>query len=106
MLEETVIYEVVDLHSARDFLKKHTGKVILINTEGSTRYYGMLVLDYIFKNLLAEFPEITKIIVNVSDDNAALFTAIKLQYKNIKYSGKSEAARKMIADSCCTLVSD
>lgn len=98
MLEETLIYEVNDLRSAREFLKNHTDKVILTNKEGSTRYYGMLALDYIFKNLLAEFPQITKIIVNVCDDNAALFTAIKLNYKNIKYSGKSEAAIKMISE--------
>ncbi len=78
-------------------MKSYTDPVIITNKEGSTRYYGMLVLDYMFKNLIAEFPQITKIIVNVSDDNTALFTAIKLNYTNINYNGKSETARKMIS---------
>jgi hypothetical protein len=97
MLEKTLIHEIVDLHSAREFLKAYTDPVIITNKEGSTRYYGMLVLDYMFKNLIAEFPQITKIIVNVSDDNVALFTAIKLNYTDINYNGKSETVRKMIS---------
>ncbi|MGR0202359.1 hypothetical protein, partial [Klebsiella pneumoniae] len=69
--------------------------VILTNKSGSTRYYGMLVWDYIFKKLIEEFPQIVKIIVNVGNDHAALFTAIKLNYQNIVYTGKSAEARKL-----------
>lgn len=71
--------------------------VILTNRVGSTRYYGILVLDYMFKKLLEEFPQVIQIIIEVEDDHAALFSAIKLGYKNIIYTGKSEEARKMLA---------
>ena len=98
MLKETLIYEVVDLATAREFLKNYKDEVVITNIEGSTKYYGTLVLDYIFKNLVKEFPQIVKAIINVSDDNVALFTAIKLNYKNILYNGTSETAKKMLLD--------
>ena len=98
MLKETLIYEVVDLATAREFLKNYQDPVVITNIEGSAKYYGTLVLEYIFKNLAKEFPQIVKVIMNVSDDNAALFTAIKLNYKNILYNGTSETAKKMLLD--------
>jgi len=92
MLEDILIYEIEDLASAREFLKDYTKPIIITNKNGSTKYYGMLVLDYIFKNLKQEFPQIVKVIVNVGDDNAALFTAVKLNYSN---SITKSAARGM-----------
>lgn len=89
-------YEIIDLESAKEFLKTHTAPVIITNPGGSTRYYGMRVLDYMFKELSKEFSQITDIIVNVDDDYAALFTAIKLGYKNIKYTGDSQEARMIL----------
>jgi hypothetical protein len=75
-----LIYEVEDLESARTFLKTCKSTVIVTNPPGSSRYYGMLVLDYMFKSLQEEFPQIVKITLNLGNDNAALFTARKLGY--------------------------
>ena len=91
------IYEIIDLESAKEFLKTCNEPVILTNPRDSTRYYGMRVLGFMFKELTKEFPDtISKVIVNVGDDNAALFTAIKLGYKNINYNGESEEARMIL----------
>lgn len=89
-------YIVENLIDAREFLCLYHKKVILTNKVGSTKYYGILVLDYMFKQLLKEFPQITKIIIEVGDDHAALFSAVKLGYKNIIYTGNSEEARRML----------
>lgn len=88
-------YTIQNLCDAREFLSEFHDPVILTNKSGSTRYYGMLVLDYIFKTLTKEFPQIVKIIVNVENDHAALLTAIKLNYQNIVYIGESAEARKL-----------
>lgn len=83
---EADIYIVENLDDAREFLRQHEGPVILINQAGSTKYYGMLVLDYIFKKLVEEFPQVVKIFINVESDKAALLTAKKLSYQNILYN--------------------
>lgn len=88
MPHEPIIYQVEDLEKAREFLSKVPEPIIITNAIGSTRYYGMLILDYIFKTLTTEFPQITKIIVDVGDDHPALFTALKLNYQHILYKGK------------------
>jgi len=81
-----MIYEIKSLDSSRRFLKSATEQIILSNPPGSTRYYGMRVIDYIFKTLKREFPDIISgFIVNAYDDYSALITARKLGYKNIKY---------------------
>lgn len=83
-----LLYQIQDLQKAIEFLQEHKNQeIILTNPKGSTRYYGMLVLDYMFKTLQQNFPQITKIIVEVDDDVAALFTAAKLGYKHIIYKG-------------------
>jgi hypothetical protein len=80
-----MIYEVTSLIDARLFLRGIDQVVVLTNPQGSTRYYGMRVLDYIFRTLQMEFPsKIEKIIVNVYDDYAAFITAKKIGYKNIQ----------------------
>jgi len=82
-----MIYEVIDLETARIFLLNSQQKVTLTNPQGSTRYYGMRVIDYIFKTLQQEFPEkINSIIVNAYDDYSALITARQLGYKQIQYT--------------------
>ena len=75
------IYEVEDLESAREFLLNSSAKIILTNIKGSTRYYGMRVIDYIFRTLKKEFPEkIDHIIINTYDDFSGFITASKLGY--------------------------
>ena len=93
---EISLYEVYNLQGARDFLASYNKPVILTNYAGTTRYYGMRVLDYMFKILTKEFEQIIQIIVNVEDDNAALFTAIDMNYKNINYSGMSKEILLML----------
>ena len=80
-------YEVEDLKSARNFLQTNPQSVILTNVPGSTRYYGLLTMDYMLKALKSEFPQVSDIIVDVGDDHSALLSAIKLGYKNIIYNG-------------------
>jgi hypothetical protein len=65
-------YFISDLDSAREFLRSYSGKVVLTNPPGSTRYYGVLVLNYMFQKLLEEFPDkIEAIEVNGYDDKVA-----------------------------------
>jgi uncharacterized protein YfbU (UPF0304 family) len=67
-----------------------TDNIIISNVSIFTRIYGMLILHYIIKELDKEFSEkITEIIIDVGDDHSALFTSLKLNYKNIIYNGKS-----------------
>jgi hypothetical protein len=94
-MPETITYIVENLADARVALSQIDVPVILTNKTGSTRYIGMLVIDYIFKKLIIEFPQIIKIIVDVGNDHSALFTAIKLNYPNIIYTGSSEQAKKL-----------
>jgi len=90
-------YTVVSLEEARDFLSSVEEKLILTNHTSSVKYYGMLVIDYMFKTLSREFPEkVLDLTVDVEDDHVALFTAIKLGYKNIVYAGDSEEARRLL----------
>ena len=44
------IYEIQNIQSARKYLSRTAKPVILSNPQGSTRYYGMRVIDYIFHN--------------------------------------------------------
>ncbi|MDG1436585.1 MAG: hypothetical protein P8P83_02215 [Rickettsiaceae bacterium] len=82
-----MIYEVKNLATARQFLSLANKKVTLINPLGSTRYYGMRVIDYIFKTLQQEFPsKITDVIVNAHDDYSAFVTARQLGYQQIQYT--------------------
>lgn len=81
-----MIYEIQNLESARKFLSTTGSKVTLVNPQGSTRYYGMRVIDHIFKTLQQEFPDkITNIIVNIYDDYSAFVTARRLGYSQIQY---------------------
>ncbi|WP_040255863.1 hypothetical protein [Rickettsia hoogstraalii] len=90
-------YVVVNLEEARNFLPSIEEQLILTNHASSVKYYGMLVIDYMFKTLSKEFPEkILDFTVNVGEDHTALFTAIKLGYKNILYTGDSKEARGML----------
>ena len=82
-----MLYKIENLSTARAFLSKTEDKVILSNIEGSTRYYGMRVIDYIFKKLKQEFPDkIQDIIIDAGDDYSAFVTAKQLAYHNIKYN--------------------
>ena len=81
-----MIYEVENLESARNFLTAANQKITLSNPQGSTRYYGMRIIDCMFKILKKEFPEkIDGIIINAYDDYSAFITARKLGYNQINY---------------------
>ncbi len=92
-MQTHITYVVENLSDARKFLLQCPDSVILTNPVGSTKYYGMLVLDYIFKKLIEEFPQVVGIIVNVGNDRAALLTATKLHYENIIYNDISPKAK-------------
>lgn len=95
--KNTLVYEVRNLEEARNFLSYEKGRFALSTSSGSVKYYGMLVIDHMFKALTKEFPEkVIDLIANVGDDHAALLTAIKLGYKNIVYTGNSEEARGLL----------
>ena len=81
-----MLYEVENLEKARNFLSTARTKIILTNPQGSTRYYGMRVIDRMFKSLQEEFPnQISSIVVNAEGDPVALHTAKQLGYKTIHY---------------------
>jgi hypothetical protein len=85
-----MIYEVQNLQSARRFLGSANKKITLSNPQGSTRYYGMRVIDYIFKTLQQEFPDkIEGVIVNAYDDYSAFVTARQLGYNQISYINRA-----------------
>lgn len=93
----SVVYKVENLGVARNFLSSATGDYILTNSKSSVKYYGMLVVDHMLKTLQKEFPEkVIDLIADIDDDHAALFTAMKLKYKNIVYTGGSEEAKKLL----------
>ncbi|WP_341791633.1 hypothetical protein [Rickettsia endosymbiont of Gonocerus acuteangulatus] len=95
-----ITYEVTNLEDARDFLSSTQGEYVLTNLKNSVKYYGMLVVDHMLKTLQKEFPKkVIDVVVNVDDDNAALFTAIKLNYKNIVYTGNSDEAKSLLKKS-------
>ena len=81
------LYEVESLEKARKFLLFNETKVILTNPQGSTRYYGMRIIDEIFQTLKGEFPnKISGFIVNTFDDFAAYDTAVRLGYNNVRFN--------------------
>jgi len=89
-MRNNMIYEIQNLEGARNFLRQSSQKVTLSNPQGSTRYYGMRVIDYIFKTLQQEFPnKINGIMVNAYDDYSAFITARQLGYNQIRYINKA-----------------
>jgi hypothetical protein len=85
-----MLYEVENLEKAREFLAGAKTKIVLSNPQGSTRYYGMRVIDYIFKVLQQEFPDkISGVIVNAYDDYSAFVSARKLGYREIQYFNRA-----------------
>lgn len=79
-----MIYEIEGLEKTREFLHSSQENIIITNPEGSTRYYGMRIIDEIFQTVKREFPDkVEGFIVNAHDDFAAYSTALKLGYKNI-----------------------
>lgn len=82
-----MIYEIESLEGARKFLASVIFKVVISNPAGSTRYYGMRVIDCIFVKLQQEFPDKIKgVVVNAFDDYAAFVTAKALGYQHINYT--------------------
>jgi hypothetical protein len=81
-----MIYEIENLKSARHFLANSANQVTLSNPQGSTRYYGMRVIDYMFNVLKNEFPDkVEGFIVNAFDDYSAMITAKELGYNQVSY---------------------
>lgn len=90
-------YIIKDLKSAIKYLDDAQDQVNITNISGSTRYYGTMVLDYVFQFLKLNYPtKINEIEFNVADDHIGLITVIKLGYKNIIYSGSSNQALAML----------
>ena len=83
-----MIYEIESLDKARKFLNDASHlDVTITNPEGSTRYYGMRIIDEIFQTLKGEFPnKISGFIVNTFDDFAAYDTAVRLGYNNVRFN--------------------
>ncbi len=85
-----MIYEIENLERARQFLGVASEKITLSNPQGSTRYYGMRIIDCMFKMLKQEFPDkIDGIVVNAYDDYSAFITARQLGYNQINYVNKA-----------------
>ncbi len=81
------MYEVENLATAREYLAASRAKVVLTNPAGSTKYYGMHVVDCIFKKLQREFPnKISDIIVNIYDDYPAFIKARDFGYRKINFT--------------------
>jgi hypothetical protein len=82
-----MIYEIENLESARQFLGDAIReKITLSNPQGSTRYYGMRIIHYMFRILQQEFPDkIEGVVVNAYDDYSAFITARQLGYNQINY---------------------
>ncbi|MFK7973601.1 MAG: hypothetical protein AB8B66_01875 [Rickettsiaceae bacterium] len=88
MFKDKIVYEIEDLEKAQQFLLVTKSKIILTNKKGSTQYYGMRVLDYMFQTLVKSFSDkIEEIIIDTDEDYSALVTAQKLGYKTIYYKG-------------------
>ncbi len=86
-----IIYEIQDLQSARDFLKRINKKIILSNKKGTTKYYGMRVIDCMFRILQKEFPnKISGVFVNIYDDYSAFITAKQNGYKNCSFDRREK----------------
>lgn len=92
-----LVYQIEDLNSAREYLAGTNKPLIITNSLDIVKYYGFLTLDYIFTTLSKEFSQIAAVIANIGDDHSALFTALKLNYHNIKYTGNSNTAKIMLA---------
>ncbi|AAY61718.1 hypothetical protein RFEPED_1597 [Rickettsia felis str. Pedreira] len=105
--KNTLVYEVRNLEEARNFLSSEKGKFVLTTPSGSVKYYGILVIDQMLKALSIEFPEkVVDIIADVGDDHPALFTAIKLGYNNIVYTGDSKEAKGLFCKTKTVIASD
>lgn len=91
-------YIVHDMNSAREYLKNNSAPIEIQNAKGSTFYYGMLTVLDMLQTLKSEFTQVKKIIVDIADDNSALFTANKLNIANIVYDGRSDAAKLLVAN--------
>ncbi len=81
------LYIVQNLEDTYKYLVSYQGRgVILLNQEGACRYYGFLVLDYIFKSMKKMFSEKILDIYIFVDDYPSFVTASQLNYKNIYFS--------------------
>ncbi len=74
------LVEIADLQSGREILNTINHKVSISNPKGSTKYVGFLVIDYIFRTLIQEYPNIIEVILRTDGDNAAKFSSLKLGY--------------------------
>lgn len=74
------IITIYDLKSARAELSQISHPVKITNSPHIVKYYGILVIDYIFKSLTAEYGNIKQVILQIESDKAAFYTAIKLGY--------------------------
>lgn len=76
------LIEVYNLNQARLVIKEIKTDIVITNPKYSTKYLGVLVIDYIFRTLKSEFSVIKSCVLNTSDDASAVYVAKKLGYKN------------------------
>lgn len=69
--------------------------IILINAPGTIRSLGAPAIHKIFQILGQEF-QVEEQIFRVDEDIAGLYQAIKLGYKDILYTGRSDSAKKLL----------
>jgi len=69
--------------------------IILINAPGTIRSLGAPAIHKIFQILGQEF-QVEGRIFRVDEDIAGLYQAIKLGYKDILYTGRSDSAKKLL----------
>lgn len=96
---QAIQVEIFDLLNARKKIQQmHLAinqPLILINSPGSIKTLGAVVIDYIFKTLAKEFV-VEKTILRVDEDLAGFFTALELGYTNIMYTGNSVYAKQLL----------
>lgn len=76
------LIEVSNLNQARLVIKEIKTDITITNPKYSTKYLGVLVIDYIFRILKSEFSVIKSCVLDTSDDAPAVYAAKKLGYKN------------------------
>lgn len=93
-----MIVYIESLEQGRKVLTDHRNilDISISNLSGIINYSGVNIVDCMFKILIQEFSNISKAIINVEDNNMAFFTALRLGYKDIIYTGHSKKIIQMI----------
>lgn len=102
MMIGTVIFS--SFNNAIKQLEKTTGKVIVINHDNVVYTAGALSVHYIMQKLQNRFEKIEKVVVNASDNFAALISLIELGYKEIVFDGECADLAQLIQDKMVNIM--